>query len=153
MIDLIKISSFCGERDNIRSKEGHSVTTHILIAICMTTKYLTYTLLVDRTQEALINGLNSIFSKIGRTPTSLYTDRESGILPLVRSNKLNIYKKGIIISQRIVIKFCPSTGPGHQHHGLVEARVKPIKDNLPILSQPLGLCEPGTLLRQSSGKN
>ena len=59
IIDLIKISSFRGERDNIRSKEGHSVTTHILIAICMTTKYLTYTLLVDRTQEALINGLNS----------------------------------------------------------------------------------------------
>ena len=137
MIDLIpsiKVSSFSGEKQGARSKKDSIITTHILLAICLTTKFITYTLLNDRTQQALISGLNSIFSKIGRTPTTLYTDRESGIIPLSKSNKLSIHEKGMVLDKRMIIKFCPSTGPGHQFHGLVEARVKSVKNNFGSLT-------------------
>ena len=128
LIDLlpsVKISAFLGEKLGLRNSK--QVTIHIILAVCLTTRYISFALVTDRSQQALIKGLNNIFIKSARIPKNIYCDRESGITPLARNGKYRIYKNGIYISSDVIIRYCPALGSNHQFHGGIERRIQSVK--------------------------
>ena len=59
-------------------------TIHILLGVCMSTKLCSFVFLSNKTESDLAEGISALTAKMGRSPLYLFTDRESGLLPLAR---------------------------------------------------------------------
>ena len=96
----------------------------------MTTKICNFFLLANKTETDLAEGISALTAKMARSPIYLFTDRESGLLPLAKSGYWQHNQQGLYSTKDLVIKFCPSLGFNHQNHASIEKLVESVKRSL-----------------------
>merc|ERR1712215_141851 len=130
MIDLVPSLRLAAFKNQKTTRGAQRHTLHILISVCMTTKFSSFVLLTDKKEDDLALGLTTLCCKTGRFPSQIYCDRESGIVPLSRGGKWAHYSDGMYHVNDLVIKFCPALGSNHSNHGTAEALARAIKNSI-----------------------
>ena len=111
------------------TRNSNHITVSILVSICVTTKFCSFTVLNSKDATSLAEALMAMSAKAG-VPQTIFTDRESGVVSLGRRAGWRILQTGMSSPQGLNLIFCPSLGSNHVNHATVESRVKAIKVSL-----------------------
>ena len=68
---------------------------HILLGVCMSTKLVNFVLLPNKAEADLAGGITALTAKMGRSPQYLFTDKESGLVPLAKAGYWQFFTQGL----------------------------------------------------------
>ena len=96
-------------------------TFHVLVLVCLQTKYTETVLLESRTAETILEAFNVVFTQYA-PPVRITADQESGVVKLAAN--IHHINSSLLAEYEVSIELIPAKS--HHMSGLVERRIRQI---------------------------
>ena len=132
-----------GREKETRNSKALSSKVYAMMFVCVITKLINIQIVESKDVEGICDGLTRLSCEVG-TPANLLIDQEASLMKSLREGEVDLLNIKLEIQRRAGVNFEVCPVQGHNHHGLVERKIK---------SAQLGLekCGAGKLRLHATG--
>ena len=112
-----------GREKETRNSKALSSKVYAMMFVCVITKLINIQIVESKDVEGICDGLTRLSCEVG-TPANLLIDQEASLMKSLREGEVDLLNIKLEIQRRAGVNFEVCPVQGHNHHGLVERKIK-----------------------------